>query len=143
VAFEKLDAVRDGDLLEKGEIKEFHVAVSEAVREYLGGRYGFDSLEMTTEELTEVMTGIAVRGVTERELRAFLRDTDMVKFAKWRPEESHCREVLDRAYEIVRRTTAAELAHEIRSSTGSSRREGSVRGAEGREPGAGAGDGEE
>ena len=51
VAFEKLEAAERSGWLEEGEVKLFHVAVSEAVREYLGGRYGFDSLEQTTEEL--------------------------------------------------------------------------------------------
>ncbi len=114
VALEKLDVARDSDWLEGGEIKLFHVAVSEALREYLGGRYGFDSLEMTTEELTGILEGIDIRGVSDRELQSFLRETDMVKFAKWRPDVGHSRELLERAYDIVSRTTAAELAHEIR-----------------------------
>ena len=97
-------------MLERGEIKELHVAVSEAVREYLGGRYGFDSLELTTEELLGEVDRVALRGIGREELVAFLGETDMVKFAKWRPDEERSRQLLASAYDIVRRTTAAEMA---------------------------------
>lgn len=110
VALEKLDAVKRGTLLEDGEIKAFHIAISEAVREYLGGRYGFDSLEMTTKEIILRLDAARLRGVTRAELQEFLRETDMVKFAKWRPSVERSRELLDQAYAIVRRTTAAHRA---------------------------------
>ncbi len=111
IAFEKLEAARRSRMLEEGEVKAFHIAISEAVREYLGGRYGFDSLEMTTKQLVLELDQSTLRGITRAELHEFLRETDMVKFAKWRPDEEQSRELLDRAYDIVRRTTAAERAH--------------------------------
>lgn len=116
VALEKLKAIERSGWLEEGEIKTFHVAVSEALREYLGGRYGFDSLELTTEELVAQLEEVTLRGVTMTELREFLRETDMVKFAKWRPEVDRSRALLESAYDIVKRTTQAERAWEIRSS---------------------------
>lgn len=114
VALEKLDAVRESDMLEQGEIKLFHITVSEAVREYLGARHGFESLELTTDEMMEHLREVELKGVTETELIEFLRETDMVKFAKWRPEIERCREMLERAYDIVHRTTEAVRAEEIR-----------------------------
>lgn len=109
VALEKLEALRSGDLLDRGEVKEFHIGVSEAVREYLGGRYRFDSLELTTEELLAEVDRATLRGVTREELVAFLRETDMVKFAKWRPDVVRSEALLASAFDIVRRTTQAEL----------------------------------
>jgi hypothetical protein len=116
VALEKLEAIERRGWLEEGEIKTFHVAVSEALREYLGGRYHFDSLEMTTEELTARLEEVTLRGVTMTELRDFLRETDMVKFAKWRPDVERSKALLESAYDIVHRTTEAERSWEIRSS---------------------------
>ena len=37
--------------LEDADNRPFYFAVSEVIRDYLGARYGFDSLEMTTDEL--------------------------------------------------------------------------------------------
>ena len=125
MAIEKLDSIRESDWLEEGEIKTFHVAVSEAFREYLGGRYGFDSLEMTTEELTSLLETATLRGISMVELGRFLRDTDLVKFAKWRPSIELSEELLERAYDIVRRTTAAERAWDVKSSIPRSRRSAS------------------
>jgi hypothetical protein len=110
VALEKLAAAEGSDWLESGEIKRFHVAVSEAVREYLGGRFGFDSLEQTTVELLREMEGKWLGRLSRDDLEEFLRETDMVKFAKWRPEVERSQWLLARAYEIVRRTTAAPPA---------------------------------
>ena len=74
VALEKLGAVKTSGMLERGEIKEFHISVSEAIREYLGGRYGFDSLELTTEEL-DVPARVAAQRDAERRTRARGRST--------------------------------------------------------------------
>lgn len=107
VALEKLEAIERSDWLEEGEIKTYHIAVSEAVREYLGGRYGFDSLELTTTELLLELDGATIRGVTRNEIESFLFETDLVKFAKWRPDDSGSKEQLEEAYRIVRKTTSA------------------------------------
>ena len=110
VALEKLRAAEKSGMLERGEVKEFHVAVSEAVREYLGGRYRFDSLELTTEELIAEMDRATLRGMSREELVRFLGETDLVKFAKWRPDLERSWALLRMAVEVVHRTTEAERA---------------------------------
>lgn len=107
VALEKLEAIERSDWLEEGEIKTYHIAVSEAVREYLGGRYEFDSLELTTTELLLQLDAVTIRGVTRNEIESFLFETDLVKFAKWRPDDEWSKGQLEEAYRIVRKTTSA------------------------------------
>ena len=51
VALERLDRLGAYGFLENADNRPFYFAVSEIIREYLGGRFGFDSLEMTTDEL--------------------------------------------------------------------------------------------
>ena len=76
VAMEKLD--RLGALLAQGidgDLRPFYFQLSEAIREYLGGRFGFDSLEMTTEELVAAMRGVPARetqGVLGSEIEGWL-----------------------------------------------------------------------
>ena len=54
VAFEELDAVRHAGLVDEGRYAEHFDRVCDAVRKYLGGRYGFDGLETTTDEMTRI-----------------------------------------------------------------------------------------
>ena len=67
---ERLD--RLGTILAQGgDLRPFYFELSEAIRDYLGGRFGFDSLEMTTEELVAAMRRVPAdetRGVLGSEI---------------------------------------------------------------------------
>ncbi len=108
IALEKLDAISKGSLLEEGRFKEFYFAVSEAVREYLGNRFGFDSLEMTTTELLDRLSRVRLEGVTLQEVSEFSQDCDLVKFTKYVPDREEAEKVLERAYEMVRSSMVLE-----------------------------------
>jgi hypothetical protein len=104
VAYEALARLEAKGLLEKGEIKTYVIEASEIVRRYVEGRYHVDALEMATYEvadgLREAGVALDVRLLFDR----FLGDCDLVKFAKWVPEMTVCREFVPRASEIVDRT---------------------------------------
>ena len=51
IALERLDRLGAYGFLENADNRPFYFVVSEVIREYLGARYGFDSLELTTDEL--------------------------------------------------------------------------------------------
>ena len=53
IALEKLDRLGQYGFLEDADNRPFYFAVSEVIREYLGARFGFDSLELTTDELVD------------------------------------------------------------------------------------------
>src|SRR5207344_365552 len=53
IALERLDRLGAYGFLEDADNRPFYFAVSEVIRDYLGARYGFDSLEMTTDELVD------------------------------------------------------------------------------------------
>lgn len=110
IAREKLTSLRGSNLLEQGEIKQFHILLSEALREYLGNRYGFDSLEMSTQELTAIMRGPKLPTQDYHELRQLLEDTDLVKFAKYIPPLDLSRDLLQRTGVFVERTTPRPAA---------------------------------
>ena len=106
VAMEKLD--RLGGLLgEGGDLRLFYFELSEAIREYLGGRFGFDSLEMTTEELVAAMRRVPLenaRGVIGSEIEGWLSSCDLVKFAKVSPSTEQARGALETAIRMVAAT---------------------------------------
>ena len=106
VAMEKLDRL-GGVLAEGGDLRPFYFELSEAIREYLGGRFGFDSLEMTTEELVRAMRRVPLessRGIVGSEIEGWLSGCDLVKFAKVSPSPEQARGALETAIRIVAAT---------------------------------------
>jgi hypothetical protein len=78
--------------------------VSEIIRDYLGGRYGFDSLEMTTDELVDELRRRAGRELVLSEVNGWLAACDLVKFAKVSPSAAEARGTLESAIRIVTTT---------------------------------------
>ena len=105
MALEKLDALREDGMPDGGAKKGWYIELSEIMREYVGGRYGFDGLESTTEEIIVEMRGRKTAGLTQAELFRFLNECDLVKFAKYSPSEADDELAIDEAYRIVEVTT--------------------------------------
>ncbi len=80
-------------------------AVSDTIRQYLGARFGFDGLESTTDEITAHMRRVTGLGMPVEEVLFFLRECDLVKFAKVPATADQCRELMGRARKIVVTTT--------------------------------------
>jgi hypothetical protein len=101
IAYDALARLDRSGMLERGEVKEYFIVVSDIIRRYVEGRYRVDALEMASYE---VIIGLERAGVA-LELRLgferFLGDCDFVKFAKWIPEMTACREMVPRARKIV------------------------------------------
>src|SRR5207237_4529758 len=72
VALEKLDRLGAYGFLENADNRPFYFAVSEVIREYLGARFGFDSLELTTDELIAELRRSAGREVLLGEVQGWL-----------------------------------------------------------------------
>lgn len=109
VAIEKLRALRARGNFALDAYRPFSFAVAEAVREYLGARYGFESLELTTTELLDALAARAGHLVAgETDLVKFLRDTDLIKFANVGSTDAEALRLLDVAEAIVL-STAPQL----------------------------------
>jgi hypothetical protein len=107
VALEELFDVRTAELVRDGRYAEHFDRVSDAVRRYLGARYGFDGLETTTHEAMSALRRILPALGALGDVDAFLRDADLVKFAKLVPSEPECYQALSQAEHIVRSTMPA------------------------------------
>jgi hypothetical protein len=110
VAFEELFAVRYAGLAKEGRFAEHYDRVSDAVRKYLGGRYGFDGLETTTREMTAMLRRIEPPVVELATILEFLDESDLVKFARFTPSDEDCTRILDRGEYIVRVTIPPQVA---------------------------------
>jgi hypothetical protein len=108
VALERLDEVRHAGLLETQRHADFYDRVNDAIREYLGARFGFDGLESTTGETLKALRRAPHFGLPFAEVAAFLQDCDLVKFADVTPTLEECQRALMQAERIVRSTMPAQ-----------------------------------
>ena len=101
IAYESLDALEAYGLLQLGEVKMYHIRVSDILRVYTEDRFGVDAREMTTGE---VLVGLdrarVARGVVG-DFRQLLDRCDLVKFAKFRPDASACRHLVPLGRHLV------------------------------------------
>jgi hypothetical protein len=104
VALERLDEVRHAGLLEVERFQEYFDRVNDAVRAYLGARYGFDGLESTTDEILTALKHASVDAIALPFVLGFCEECDLVKFANMTPSVESCKRVLDAAERIVRTT---------------------------------------
>jgi hypothetical protein len=109
IALRRLAALRGSDLLERGDFDAYYEQLSLAVRDYLGGRFGFLALDMTTSEIREVLMRMRT-DLGPTEVEGFLAGCDLVKFARHRPAAETARHALEEAVSLVERTQAVEGA---------------------------------
>jgi hypothetical protein len=118
VAMEKLRALRAAGSFGADGYRPFYFAVAEIVRAYLGGRYGFDSLELTTTELMDELQKRAPHlAIPDGEVVRFLNDTDLVKFARTGSSDEAALKILDTAEAIVL-STAPKLEQTVAAISG-------------------------
>lgn len=103
-ALAELRRIENEKLLESERFEEHLDRVSDALRAYLGHRYGFDGLESTTRELLRQLMEKASDFAFEREVRTILHRADLVKFAKKPPESEECRDAFRETLRIVEGT---------------------------------------
>ncbi len=103
-ALEELASIRRAGLVAKGQLTEHVDLVSDAVRRYLGGRYGFDGIESTTAETLRVLKAERPPVPGFEEIRVMLSECDLVKFARLTPTATDCELLLSRAEQLVRDT---------------------------------------
>jgi len=119
IALEQLAAVRSAGLVDAKREAEFFDRVSDAVRGYLGARFGFDGLESTTDEIVKILKSKSReilhassqasapqplgRTIID-DIRSFLASADLVKFANLKPEPDQCIAALATGEHIVRST---------------------------------------
>ncbi len=104
VAMEELFDIRHAGLIGEGRFAEHFDRVSDSVRKYLGARFGFDGLESTTREALGVLRDVKPRITPLDAIEGFLRQADLVKFAKTEPSAEDGELALVRAEHIVRET---------------------------------------
>jgi hypothetical protein len=108
-ARQALQALEARALMQSGEIKEYYAELSGIVRRYLEARFGVRAPEMTTEEfLLATARGGTLSSRHRALLTDFLRESDLVKFARHRPSLADAQRALEAARHFVDETADVE-----------------------------------
>lgn len=103
VALERLAALDVSGLIEREDYQNLALQVSEIMKEFLGGTYGFPGTDLTTFEIMLAMRDRPLGRVTPPELEDFFGFCDLVKFAKWRPTAEEAAGLVPRTRSLVER----------------------------------------
>jgi len=104
IALNKLYALRDKKLWQQNEVKQYHIELTDTIREYLEKRYRIQAHEQTTDE---IFAGLKYKDIQEANLarlRQILTLADLVKFAKEKPEAAENELSLDNAIDFIEQT---------------------------------------
>ena len=110
VALRKLDTYRSNALWVPEKQKDFYTGVTDALREYISGRYGISAMEMTSGELFSEMKNMEdispdqIAGITD-----LFETADFVKFAKFVASDEDNASAVPKAVRFVTETYQTEL----------------------------------
>jgi|GEM_PF-685950 len=104
IALADLTLLREKNLPSQGEIKQYYVELSDIIRKYLGGKFEFYSIDMTTEELISALNDILIADTLRQEIALFMEHADLVKFAKYIPPVERCEQDFYAACELVNKS---------------------------------------
>jgi hypothetical protein len=94
-------------LIEAGAYQDYYLRLTEIAKRYLGGRFGFEALDRTTEEIQDALRRghLRIEPLDPKQVMTFLQDCDLVKFARLSPANDEAREALLVVREMVERST--------------------------------------
>ncbi|NOY92293.1 MAG: hypothetical protein GXP55_13950 [Deltaproteobacteria bacterium] len=104
LAIARLESLRGGraKALEEERGEEWIDGLSDAMRDYLGARYGFDGLESTTDEIIQRLLALNPVGLSAHEIAAVLGECDLIKFARADVDAEQMDRLLSEAFRMVR-----------------------------------------
>lgn len=116
IALQELGELKDTDFLSRGEYKLFYLKLTEVFRRYLEKRYGISALERTTWEIVMEFRQLGLSAEEEKQIREFLDECDLVKFAKFKPTVEQAEHDFERAHEFVLQTRSLPFASTLTKS---------------------------
>ncbi len=101
VAYAELRKLEDEKLWQKGEIKNYHIRLTDIVRKYLEDRFDIPAVESTTGEILEYLKDFIEDNSLIEKIKSALELSDLVKFAKFSPLPDENKFCLEVAYQLV------------------------------------------
>lgn len=103
-ALEELKRLRERKLWEKGEVKQYHIELTNIVRFYIFRRFEIDAPDMITSEIIAAVSEEVYNEKLISRLRRTLELADLVKFAKYKPLPDENDRGMSDAIEFVNNT---------------------------------------
>lgn len=113
IALQRLAELKNLDLIAQGRIKEFYIVLSEIIRRYIERRFNIPVMDKTTFELYKDMRQADVTKRHSTEIKDFLFECDLVKFARYIPENKVIDEDFNRARDVVEQTKKEGLVLDL------------------------------
>jgi len=101
IALARLAALEQSGRLDEVDRRPFYFELTEIVREYLGRRFGFDALDMTSSELLDALARSAAAPPVKTDLEGWLAGCDLVKYARVAAERGEAAGALTAAVALV------------------------------------------
>ncbi|MFP4287779.1 MAG: hypothetical protein ACLFQS_00860 [Bacteroidales bacterium] len=102
-AISSLEGLKAKKLWEQGYIKQYYIELTGIIRQYIEKRFDVDALEMTTPETLAALQS-KLDSNTWNQLKDLLESADLVKFAKFIPDENHHSDAMENAFDFVHLT---------------------------------------
>ena len=108
IALEKLEKLKNDKLWQEGKLKQYHIALTDIIREYIENRFKIQALEQTTEEILYGFRNVAVDAESKEKLKQLLLLGDLVKFAKEQPLPAENEMSMSNAFDFINGTKRDE-----------------------------------
>lgn len=126
IAFRELENLRNKELWQHGELKMYYSELTGILRQYLENRYSVYSLELTTAETLEALTKTGFKKDDRyNQLKTVLTSADLVKFAKYLPEQADNELHFNNSWSFVETTKPVEI-NNAAAGTNNTGKEGSI-----------------
>lgn len=112
-ALQALESLKNAQLWQKGQIKEYQTGLTDIIRTYIEERYDVKAPEMTTDEISQALQRVDFDPKFTIVLKEILQVADMVKFAKATPEEDIHNIFMEKAVDFVQSTKDTSLETKI------------------------------
>jgi len=105
VAYAELERIESLNLPAKDQFKEHYSLVTDCLRRYIEGRYGIPALERTTSEIRASFAKSRVTTTAVRDFMDLFSESDLVKFARFKPYQQDAYRLVSKARALIETTT--------------------------------------
>ncbi len=112
-AIQALDAIREAKIWQQGRYKDFYTQLTDVLRRYISRRFGISAMEMTSDEVLDLLRREPEAKPVYREMCQILQLADLVKFAKMNPLPDENDRSLKQAYQFVDQTKMEETQEDV------------------------------
>lgn len=109
LAMQRLVELKDANLWQSGNEREYYTRLIDILRDYLQGRFGINAMEMTSQQITRTLNENETTRLPNRRMKQILEIADFVKFAKVRPLPDDNLRAYNEAVSFVEDTRPVEV----------------------------------